>query len=1597
MTALPDTRGPRTAMDPVSADVVRAQTPAGNAAVTAAMGGLPSGTDALPSGWRGEMLLAGQNLVGNQAVATLAGTRPALTAPALTAPAPTAPAPTAPAPTALATAPTTPATVAEKSGTAPAKKKPVAPLEKATAPLAPAPDQKDPGSAKREVQDKGADGKQDAAGPRSPGADPKFQTLKKDVGAKKRRVGSSHPPAKAEAGAAQAASVPPGDDREARGKAAHAEDMDAAQPKEFSKTEFVQAVEAAVAKQAPKNLDEADTFGESGKAEQVKQEVQGKVGEGKETSAKEIADTTRARPKLAPDEKPVVPLTGDKPPGKPGAPNPDQAAPDPLPASATDMSAGPAQVNQQMADAAVTEPQLTKSNEPTFSKAVKDKKAMEAHSATSPGQLRAGEAKEIKQVKAVAATRGAAAMAAMHATRITTGKNVGAGKVSTRTTDEEKRTQVTAVLQEVFDKTKCDVEKILTDLDKMVDDQFTKQEKQARDKFTAEHERGMADYKDRRYSGLKGKARWFKDLFADLPEEANRIYETAKDHYLAAMRLVIADIADTIERELRRAKDRIATGRKDLKAAVDKLPKDLQAIGREAATDFEGKFDELRDTVDDKGTALVDTLATKYKDAVKSVDDEIAAEREKNKGLVSKAADAIGGVIRTIKELGSLLLGVLRKAASAVKAILKDPIGFLGNLVTGVGGGLKLFAKNAGRHLEQGVLAWLLGVGASAGLQLATGFDIVGILTMLAGLLGLSWANIRARLVRKVPEQAVSAAETSIPIVSETKKRGVAGMWPDLKDRVGNLKKDLIGNLVSYLLPTIVIAGITWIVSLFNPASAFIRACKMIIDIIRFIVTNARQIVDFVNAVLDAVIAIARGGSGGVPALVERALAKSIPVLIGALAALLGIGGIAGKVREVFQKLARPVNRAIDWVIDKIVGLVKKLWAKLKAALDRKKRPKKPAKPPRRPVRDRTRPRLPDRRRPKKRRPKKRRPDRRTDRKPDKRSDKAKKRALDAAVRDALKLLRAEDATQESVREGLPGIKRRHRLTSIQLKKFGEDDYAIRVAINPAEETPKVELTEEDFPYEIDKAEKGMTIKRREGAVSQLKATVIPMEGRDRRIGFVVTIATIPSEVKSDMAVRYITTAWEGGSEDLAAARTAVVIGINAMEHLDASKGKTEIDTAIGKVDTRPDLIMAVFGFLWTPNWVRVKKGKRTRVRLSEVRRKFAKLPAGKKSLAQEREKGLRAKEALPFGLFREEVLGSSYVRTATRVLAKMNDVVYGVGQDADTSVTAKNTMGVLAAYVQVLEELGRHPLIVIGGYRFGGFKWRRGDARRRRQLTLWSNEVDHAIRAAINKAHPQMLYPTEPNMLIKLLDLRKGAVKGLFQKLRTRALLRVQGGLFGIGEAEGRFLRNKLMRVFGVEFTLHFAPEVSTVTSSAPGNIPRGLEVTPAHAIAAKQGMTLANERIRVAHEAYVLILQSQTTASAQNLARELVKADADLMRLPEQVRKDFQAQLQDAFFRHVEDIVLIMTDNPRLAADGREVTSRIKSLHRTANKIAKKAVRDSKPKAMVDAIRTAENVAEQIINAMTAEDLRATWSRLHRLLDTIMSEQNQGGGGSS
>ncbi|MFD4862817.1 hypothetical protein [Streptomyces atratus] len=147
-----------------------------------------------------------------------------------------------------------------------------------------------------------------------------------------------------------------------------------------------------------------------------------------------------------------------------------------------------------------------------------------------------------------------------------------------------------------------------------------------------DHKRRMKAYKDKRYSGWTGKARWVKDKFAGLPKEANNLYQEARKLYVSQMQGVISSVADIIGAELGKAKARIAKGRAELKA--EQAPRGPAAVrrGRGEGRRTSRGFDDLEATVNEKSEQLVQDLATKYTAALNKVDEEIKKLQEANKG-----------------------------------------------------------------------------------------------------------------------------------------------------------------------------------------------------------------------------------------------------------------------------------------------------------------------------------------------------------------------------------------------------------------------------------------------------------------------------------------------------------------------------------------------------------------------------------------------------------------------------------------------------------------------------------------------------------------------------------------------------------------------------------------------------------------------------------------------------------------------------------------------------------------------------------------------------------------------------------------------------
>lgn len=752
--------------------------------------------------------------------------------------------------------------------------------------------------------------------PAAPHADPKFAKIEKDVKGKAKDL-KKHPPAAEEAKKAQDAAQPPGDDRASQAKAAQADTMAAAKPKGFDKAAFVAAVKQAIAAAAPKNLDEADKFANSSKPGEIKAAVASKVAKGKDDSGKEVAEKT----KQAPDpsvakEKPVVPLK-EEPPPPPAAVDGANAMPEKAPKEQTDLRAGPCEVDAKMQDAEVTEDHLAKSNEAPMQEAAKAKKEAEVHAAEAPGEIRQKEAAAQQSAQSGAGAEAKTAMNAMVGSKGKLGGNVAAKKAAAKAKDEADRARISREINAIFDRTKTETEAKLTGLDAKVATEFDAGEAKAKAAFTAKHKADMDKYKDERYSGPAGWAQWTADLFTGLPPEANQIFDRAKAQYESEMTGVISRIADMIGKELEDAKARIEKGRQEIKAYVDSQPKELQKLAGETAKGVGDQFNQLESDVDAKQESLVNDLAQKYVEARNKVDEEIKAEQDKNKGLVDKAKEAVGGAIDAILKLKDLFMGLLAKAASAFTKILDDPLGFIGNFMNAIKSGFMNFANNILDHLKKGLMGWLLGALANAGIEIPDSFDLKGILKLVASILGLTWTNIKSRIVKIAPwiGKAIDVIESKVEVFVVLATKGVAGVWEWIKDKVGDLKDMVLGPIKEFVVEKIVKAGISWVLGMLNPAGALIKIVQALIGVVQWIMERGAALGEFISTVIDAVSSIAHGGVGGVPAKIEGALAKAVPLVISFLANLLGLGGISEKIKSVLETVQKPVGKAIDGLI----------------------------------------------------------------------------------------------------------------------------------------------------------------------------------------------------------------------------------------------------------------------------------------------------------------------------------------------------------------------------------------------------------------------------------------------------------------------------------------------------------------------------------------------------------------------------------------------------------------------------------------------------------------------------------------------------------
>ena len=312
----------------------------------------------------------------------------------------------------------------------------------------------------------------------------------------------------------------------------------------------------------------------------------------------------------------------------------------------------------------------------------------------------------------------------------------------------------------------------------------------------------MEEYKDKRYSGLPGQGPLGQGQVRRPARRGEPDLRGARRPYVEQDAAASSRRSPTsIGAELGRAKARIATGPHGVAGRGRQAARrTCRRFGKEAAADFAGKFDDLTRRVDEQGQrAGPDAGHEVHRRRCNAVDEEIEAEKEANKGLIDKAMDAVVGVIKTIIELKNLLLGVLAKAAWRSMTIIKDPIGFLGNLVSGGRRRAEPVHANIGEHLQKGLVAWLLGHGRrgrarAAGEVRPRGHPRDHRLDARPDL----GQHPRPVSPAGVPDEAMATVEASMPLVARASlARASARLWEDIKERVGDLKETLLGKIAS--------------------------------------------------------------------------------------------------------------------------------------------------------------------------------------------------------------------------------------------------------------------------------------------------------------------------------------------------------------------------------------------------------------------------------------------------------------------------------------------------------------------------------------------------------------------------------------------------------------------------------------------------------------------------------------------------------------------------------------------------------------------------------------------------------------------------------
>ena len=264
--------------------------------------------------------------------------------------------------------------------------------------------------------------------------------------------------------------------------------------------------------------------------------------------------------------------------------------------------------------------------------------------------------------------------------------------------------------------------------------------------------------------------------------------------------------------------------------------------------------------------------------------------------FVNIAGDFISWGLSTIWDLLKIIFDVVKpgltgyilKTGAALKGILKNPMPFLGNLVNAAKLGFMNFAANIGGHLKAGIIDWL--TGSLEGVYIPKAVSLIELGKFALSVLGITWAQIRGKIVTALGpsgEKIMRGLEIAFDVVKALVQGGIAAVWSLIKEKLADLKDQVLSGIISFVTDTIVKKAIPKLIGMFIPGAGFIPAIISIYDTIMVFVQKITKIIQVVTAFIDSIVSIAAGNITSAANRVESTLAGLLSLAISFLAGFL--------------------------------------------------------------------------------------------------------------------------------------------------------------------------------------------------------------------------------------------------------------------------------------------------------------------------------------------------------------------------------------------------------------------------------------------------------------------------------------------------------------------------------------------------------------------------------------------------------------------------------------------------------------------------------------------------------------------------------------